>query len=787
MNRKERRAAEKRGGPVASPMAATLASAFRAHQAGHRADAERLYRDVLMTEPGNAAALHLLGALLHQSGRTDEGLSLIGQAVAIEPLNADYQYNFGLILSSAGRLDEASKHLQKALILNPKYAEAHFELGRLHAQAARWLEAAASFRQALTLKPNDAATLNNLGMVLREQGQLAEATTLWQRAVSAASSYPLAHMNLGLAYQSQGKFDDAIASLNRALDLAPGNAEITRNLAAALMNHGQHEQALQTIMRGLDKSASVELRALFVTCLTTMPRVPAEDRIRNLTARALVEGWSRPDALATIAVTILKNNPIVARGVSQVNQHWPRLVPLQEMFGPGGLAVIAQDELLSALLQSAPVTDIDLERFLAGLRFALLAEARQSDGIASAEKVLRLSAALAQQCFLNGYVWVQSDDEANRVRELQKAVAAALESKQPIAPQWLTSIAAYVPLHALPIAEQLSKQAGGEPLTLLLDRQIKEPAKEAALRPSIQIIAKPSDIKTRDTKTGDAGDDTPAPRWTAVMPQKPVSIDSYLRRGFPTADFRTLSKSGLLDVLIVDCGTGQSAIEMAARHAGANVLAIDPSAANLAYATRQARQLGQSAITFAVCDDLSSIQQSFDVIDATGAMSKAANAEQTLVMLTSLLRPGGFMRVSIQGEKLRQAIKGGQDFVRSGNYQSDEDGIRLLRQNILKLSDGHPARILPQRVEFYTTATCRALLFRIQEPALTLKNAATLLTEAGLAVIGFDVDTRIGDRYRARFPQDAPMIDFANWQSLESEDPQMAAMSYNVWVQKISS
>ena len=789
MNRKERRAAQKQGSPIASPMAATLASAFRAHQAGHRADAERLYRDVLMTEPSNAAALHLLGALLHQSGRTGEGLSLIGQAVAIEPLNADYQYNFGLILASAGRLDEAASHLQKALILNPKYAEAHFELGRLHGQAARWPEAAASFRQVLALKPNDAATLNNLGMVLREQGQLSEATTLWQRAIAASPTYPLAHMNLGLAYQAQGKPDDAIASLNRALDLAPGNAEVTHNLAVALMNQGQHEQALQTILRGLDKATSAELRALFVSCLTTMPRIPAEDRIRNLAARALVEGWSRPEQMAAVAITILKSNPIIARGVALVNQHWPRPVQVPEMLGPGGLAVIAQDELLAALLSSAPVADIELERFLAGLRFALQAEARQRDGLASADKVLRLSAALAQQCFLNGYVWVQSDDEAGRVRDLQSAVTTALESKQPVAPQWLTSIAAYVPLHILPIAEQLLKQTGGEPVMSLLDRQIKEPAEEAALRPAIRIIAKTSDTKTSDTKTNDVRDDTPGPRWTAVTPQKPfsqnpTSIESYLRRGFPDADFRTLGKAGPLDILIADCGTGQSAIEVATRHAGSDVLAIDPSAANLAHATRQARQLGLSAIGFAVCDDLGSLKQSFDVIDATGAMSKTANAEQALAALTALLRPSGFMRVSIQGEKLGRAIRAGQDFVGSGNYQPDQDGIRLLRQNILKLSDGHPARILSQRVEFYTTATCRDLLFQTQEPALTLANAAMLLTNAGLAVIGFDVDTRIGDRYRARFPQDPRMIDFANWQSLESDDQEIVAMSYTVWVQK---
>ena len=774
MNRKERRAAQKRGGPVASPMAATLASAFRAHQAGHRADAERLYRDVLMAEPRNAAALHLLGVLLYQGGRTDDGLSLIAQAVAIEPLNADYQYNFGSILASAGRLDEAAAHLQKALILNPKYAEAHFELGRLHAQAARWPEAAAAFRQTLNLKPNDAATLNNLGMVLREQGQLDEAVTLWQRAVTVASSYPVAHMNLGLAYQAQGKLDDAITSLSRATELAPNNAEATYNLAVAQMNRGLHEQAMQTIVKALDKASSVELRALFATCLTTMARIPAEEHIRHLTARALGEGWARPDQLASAAVTILKSNPILARAIAQVSQHWPRPIPVHNMLGAGGLAVIAQDDLLTALLQSTPVTDIELERVLTGLRFALLADARQSEGIANAEKVLRLSAALAQQCFLNGYVWPQSDDEANRVRELQNAVTAALQGKQPLLPQWLTSIAAYGPLYALPIADALSKQTMSEPVKTLIESQITEPAADAALRPSIAVLA----------AGGDMSRDTPAPRWTAVTPQRPVSIDTYLRRGFPSAPIRAIGRHAPLDILVAGCGTGQSASEIATRHPGANVLAVDSSIANLGYAKRQARRFGQAAINFAICDDLSAIKQSFDVIDATEAVSKAANTEATLATLTSLLQPNGAMLIRIQGATLHHAIKSGQDYVQSGNYQSDADGIRLLRQNLLKLSDDHPARLLSQRMEFYETTTCRDLLFRTQQPALTLSNAEALLTEAGLTVLGFDVDTRIGDRYRTRFPQDARATDFASWQTLERGEQDVAAMAYKVWVQK---
>jgi len=700
MNRKERRAARKSGSPLASPMAATLAAAFRVHQAGHRADAERLYRDVLMSEPANAAALHLLGVLLHQSGQTAEGLSLIGQAVAIEPLNADYQYNFGSILSAAGRFEDAERALRKALVLNPKYTQAHFELGRLHGQAGRWPEAEASFRQVLSQTPSDAAALNNLGMVLREKGEWNEAITLWQRAVMAAPTYPLAHMNLGLAYQRQGQWDEALASLKRARELAPNNAETNYNLAMAELNHGQHEQALQTILAGLDKADSAELRALFVTCLSTTARIPAQDRIRQLVARALREGWSRPEAIAAVAISILKGNPVIANAVARSAGHTG--APL-EALGAGGLASIAQDELLIALLKATPVTDVELERVLTLLRSGLLSAARSNDAAAAAEPVLRLSAALAQQGFLNGYVWAKSAQDVSQLGSLQNLVAAALQSGQPVAPQWLTALASYQPLSALPFAAALSQQVTDKPVM-------------------------------------------------AVTPQKPVSIDAYLRRGFPNATMRPIGKTTGLDILIAGSGSGQTAIEMASRHPGSHI---------------------------AVCDDASdasAMTQRFDVIEAT-------NARIALTQLAALLRPNGVMRLRVHGDTLQQAITSARDFAHAGNYQPDADGLSLLRQNILQLRDDHPARRLTQRPEFYVLAPLHDLIFG-EEHTLTLGNAQNLLSDAGLALLGVDVDTRIGDRYRARFPQDTSASDLANWQILDREDSTIPAMSYDLWVQK---
>jgi len=47
------------------------------HRAGRLADAERLYRQVLVTDPREFDALHMLGLLCHSRGADEEAESLL--------------------------------------------------------------------------------------------------------------------------------------------------------------------------------------------------------------------------------------------------------------------------------------------------------------------------------------------------------------------------------------------------------------------------------------------------------------------------------------------------------------------------------------------------------------------------------------------------------------------------------------------------------------------------------------------------------------------------------------
>ena len=132
----------------ATSTAQALQLALRHHQAGRLGQAEQLYRQVLVRQPRNVDALHMLGVLAYQAGRYDAAVDLINQAVA-------------LVLSDA---------------------EAHSNLGLARARGLVE-QAIAAYRRAINLKPNVAEVFDNLGKALSQQGRLEEAISAYGQSL----------------------------------------------------------------------------------------------------------------------------------------------------------------------------------------------------------------------------------------------------------------------------------------------------------------------------------------------------------------------------------------------------------------------------------------------------------------------------------------------------------------------------------------------------------------------------------------------------------------------------
>src|SRR6266704_2275743 len=109
----------------------------------------------------------------------------------------------------------------------------------------------------------------------------------------------------------------------------------------------------------------------------------------------------------------------VAAGLDRVKAAWPRRPGAAELFAAPS---IANDVLFCCGLETIRLSGLLAERLLTEARYALLRVATESapnlSGIDPA--LLSLCSALAQQCFINEYVYARSDDEGRQVGALRQ-------------------------------------------------------------------------------------------------------------------------------------------------------------------------------------------------------------------------------------------------------------------------------------------------------------------------------------------------------------------------------
>lgn len=778
MNRRERRAARRAGGPAVTPMAATLAQAFRAHQVGQRSDAERLYRDVLSAEPRNAAALHLLGALLYQTGRSDEAISTMRQAIAIEPRNSDYHYNLGCVLHSADRTTEAIESLTKAIALKPHYPEAFFEIGNVYARAGQFDSAEKSLRRALDLQPGNAIIMNNLGRVLRAMYRTDDAVAIWQRSVTLQPDLVLAHLNIGMARFEQNRLDEAEESLRRVIAIQPDHPEATQQLAAVLLNRGRAHEALALLAQALSRSDSAELKATFAQCLLAAQQFQPDQTLRDLFRRAIDEAWVRPAILMPQGMLILKAHPAIGAAIRRVASEWGKVPANQLLPTDIEIDAVAREPLFKSVLESAPNVDLDTERFLTVLRAALLQRAQTGKSVS--DDALNLYAALARQCFLNEYVFSETDDERSRVHALQASIGNALRNSDAISGLQLAALAAYRPLHLIENAALLSKRRWPASVVALLTQQIDEPLQEIALRNDLKAATPTEETTDAPVQYG------PSPRWTkAITTLRPRPVEAVVQTFLPGIGPLPLDVAPAPNVLTVGCGTGETAIEAAMLYDQAHVLAIDDDADNLAYGARQARSIGLERVSFARADmtRLARLGRSFDVIE-TAILHRLAEPWETLSSLISLLRAGGVIRIGLIGEAPHALLSAARDFAAQGNYQPDTDGIRLLRQNLLRLPPDSPAGMTAQTPEFFATGTCRSLCFGAQNHRLTLPQFQSFIGAVGVTPLGVETTPEARQAFAKDFPDAAARADLSAWHTFFRKHPNTFGASYQLWLLK---
>ena len=257
----------------------TLGKALLLLRAGQPAQAEKICRQLLLTEPDDFGARHLLGILLllrgepalaeHEiahavrlnpavpgawynhgnallaTGRAADAVTSFDRALRLKPDMAEALCNRGDAFSTSGRANDAVASLRAALALRPDMHEAHNKLGEALLGLGEPGEALASFDRAIALAPTHASALNNRGRALLETGRNEEALAAFRDAIGAAPELPEPHDNLGLALQELGRFEEAVACHDAAIARNPGFTTAYIRRAMAQRRLGCFEPALR--------------------------------------------------------------------------------------------------------------------------------------------------------------------------------------------------------------------------------------------------------------------------------------------------------------------------------------------------------------------------------------------------------------------------------------------------------------------------------------------------------------------------------------------------------------
>ena len=437
-----------------------------------------------------------------------------------------------------------------------------------------------------------------------------------------------------------------------------------------------------------------------------------------------------------------------------------------EVIPSGALAAIADDVFLRCALESTIFSYLPLENLFTHLRRVLLRlahdQAARADGAA-----LALYCALAQQCFVNEYVYLQGEDEGRQADELRESLSRRLAAgANGVSALVVAAVASYFPLHCLPAAATLLEREWPACVADLLRRQIREPLQEADDRPAIPALTPIDDDVSLQVMR--QYEENPYPRWT-------LHIGPKIDQSAPGED-----------ILVAGCGTGKQAIRIAQFSPRSRILAVDVSRASLAYARRKSRETGVQNVEYAQADilRLGDIGCSFDRIEAVGVLHHLADPKAGWRVLLSLLRPRGVMRLGLYSETGRRAYAEAFALIAERGYHGTAEDIRKLRQAVIGGANEPRWDVLIKTADFYNMSGCRDLLFNVMEHRLTIRDIAGFLDEQALAFAGFELDPFTLARVREQYQAADALTDLRCWEAFEAAHPQTFLQMYRFSIRK---
>ena len=579
--------------------------------------------------------------------------------------------------------------------------------------------------------------------------------------------------------QASGKFEEAISYCGALCTLDPNNWMFPALTGKFYLNMRQFEGAINAF------DAALHLAPDNIQCRDNLLKVfyyLGAGKFDANTKRWLSLFLKEPDTvdigvLARVWIMLLFTDPDFAdimKGQQHKKykefKHWLDSLPDET------LSSLTGDYLLDGL-RICVVANINIERLLTHLRRILLSYSVNNPKEAP-DWAAGFASALAEQCFLNEYLYEDSKDEKEQLETLVKA----LENNN-ITLLSVSALACYHPLNSFPalrktflkLPENLSEH-DRVLFQRVIRQQIEEPEIEQKLKKEIKLFGA-IDNETSQ-KVRDQYESNPYPRWIST---------GALENDEGNFIFSETDPLKYHDILIAGCATGHIPIKVCKNYPSSAVTGIDLSLSSLAYGLRKAQEMKVENLELMHGDilELEDLKQKFDIIFSSGVLHHMKNPEVGWHVLANILKPGGLMKIGLYSELERQHITNCRQYIIEHKIPDTPKGIRRIRKIIAGFPEGHPFRKIMPFNDFYSTSMMRDLLFHVQEQCFTIPRVEKALNDFDLEFLSFSMLLpQTVQQYSQMFPDDPAMTNLEHWDEYEHEYPDTFTGIYQFWCRK---
>lgn len=762
MNRSERRRQAKKSksdfskltksvhrAPLPTPSAEIqqlLDVAKQHHATGDLVKAMELYGKILSIDPKQSTALYLAGVAFLQNGQHAKAVEFLQNSLSVFPDNPDANNNLGVALNATGNTAAAEKH----------------------------------YRRAITLKPDYAAAYKNLGALLASGDKLDAGLECYRKSVSLLPNFSEGHKAIGDILTKQQKYVEALESYLKAVAITPMDANVLTSTGLALQFLSRHHEALKYHSQAVNFQPEEDRHwTAFSDCVSRMSFAGTDDNLEHSLLVLLDKDDISPASLMFPIISALRHRKEFARFLDESDKISKDASSFRDV-----MTTLTQTPLFMRLLSRVPIADLRVERLLTNVRQNLLDHACRGN---KCDSEISFISALAQQCFINEYAYAQTPQEQENLDVLKRQIGTLFDQKEPV-PQYLWVLfACYEPLNTAPWKTEITVPQDDEDVSNVYRLQITEPKIENDLRETIPQITDIDDTTSKNVRA--QYEENPYPRWIHTTHLTPKSVKDVLCApplSFKLDDYDAPQSP---ETLVAGCGTGQHAIQAAARFLNTKVTAVDLSLGSLSYALRKTREAGIENLEYIQGDilQLDKIDKQFDMIECGGVLHHMADPLAGWKVLTDLLRDGGLMKIGLYSEKGRPDVVAARKFIEQGGYGNTAAEIRRCRQDIIAAAEKGDQHMihLCMRSDFYSLSPCRDLIFHVQEHRFTIPEIESALNKLGLEFVGFETPTpQTLITFRKENPGCPTRKQLGRWRDFEERFPDTFRGMYQFWCRK---